>query len=123
MTRLRLWIAGTALGCFVAGMNVGLVAPRLFAAEDPRAVAADENYVNKMVAEYGLSDRQEKSLRMVLQKWREEEVAAFRSAEVRLLPPAVQGELRQARGRMERRVKAVLDEQQRARYDLDTKPK
>jgi len=122
VNRLRLWILGTALGSFAAGMNVGLVAPRLFAAEDHRVVAADEAYARSIAADYGLTRGQEASLRMVLQQWREEEISAFRTAETSMLPPAIQTKLLVARGKVEQRIRAVLDEDQRARYDLATRP-
>ena len=122
MNRLGVWILGTALGSFAAGMNVGLVAPELFASDDPRAVAGDEAYVNSLAADYGLSGAQQASLRMVMQKWREEEVMAFRTAEIAMLPAQIQKELLKARGRLEKRIRAVMDEEQRARYDHATRP-
>ncbi len=121
MNRLRLWILGAALGSFAAGMNLGLVAPKLFAAEDHR-ITGDEAYVRSIAADYGLTSQQETSLRMVMQTWRDEEVSVFRSAaEHSMLPPAIQSQLLAASGRLERRIVAILDEDQRARYRVDTK--
>lgn len=127
MKRLRLWILGTALGSFAAGMNVGLVAPSLFAAEDPESMANDKAndkaYVRQIVDDYGLSGAQEASLRLVLQQWRQDEISAFRTADTSMLPDGIQSQLLKAGALLERRTRAILDEDQQARYDLATRPK
>lgn len=118
MKRLRLWILGAALGSFLAGMNVGLAAPRLFADPEP---TPDDDYVHSMVADYGLSTEQHRLLRFAMLKWREEELALIKTVEADQLPAVIQGRLLQARGKMERRIFAILDEEQRERYDLATR--
>lgn len=123
MKRLGLWILGAALGSFAAGMNVGLVAPGLIAACGKGPAGLDSDYVARLVVDYGLTARQEQSVRLVLQRCHEEEMAAFRNAEASTLPQAIQNKLLEARGRMEKRIRAALDAEQRARYDLDSRPK
>lgn len=124
MKQLRFWILGASLGSFLAGMNVGLVVTRWMAGDGiATGPDSDQSYVRSLVLDYSLTAAQERSLRFVLQRCREEEEAAFRSAEPALLPPPVQNQLLAARGRMEQRIRALLDAEQRARYDLDSRPK
>lgn len=123
MKRLRLWILGATLGSFLAGMNAGLVIPRWMAGDHAAARDTDQAYVRSLVADFALRADQERSLWFVLERCREEEEAAFRSAEPSLLPPSLQTQLLEARGRREQRFRALLDPEQRARYDLVSRPK
>ena len=123
MKRLGFWILGAAAGSFAAGLNLGLMVPELMAATDAEHVSSDELFVRSMVADYGLSARQEKSLRLVLQKRRDDEFGVFRRAEFSQLPAAIQNRLLAVRDQAQRRIRAILDETQRARYDRATKPK
>lgn len=124
MKRLRLWILGATLGSFLAGMNAGLVIPRWLTSDhDAAGPESDQAYVRSLVADFALRADQERRLRFVLQRCREEEEAAYRSAEPALLPPSLQTQLLEARGRMEQRIRALLDPEQRARYDLVSRPK
>jgi len=75
------------------------------------------------VADYDLDPDQQRSLRLVLMKWREEEIAVIESVDPAQLPPGARREMLAARGRLERRIRAILDEEQRARYDLAIQPK
>lgn len=124
MRHLRLWILGAALGSFAAGMNVGFVVPGLFAS--PTEVSAetrhDLEYVERLAATYGLSADQQRRVRLVLQALHDEELAALRSAEAAMLPPAVQKQINDARSRVQQRIRAVLTDPQRARYDIDSTP-
>ncbi len=120
MNRVRLWILGAALGSFAAGMSTGLLIPKVFAGEDG-VPAVDAEYVRDIVAKYGLTASQERSLRLVLSSWRQEEFRVLTSAEAAQLPPQIQNRLLAARSRLEQRTRALLDEQQRARYDLESR--
>ena len=122
MKRLQLWILAAALGSFAAGMNVGLAAPSSLAATDAADDSADDAYVHAMVSDYDLSRAQQAGLRMVLQSCRQAEMAAFRTAEIEMLPESIQRALLQARDLCERRIQAILDDGQRARYELATRP-
>lgn len=125
MRHLRLWILGAALGSFVAGMNVGLVVPRVLAgdeAELPDYVRHDLDYVERLAATYGLSGDQQHRLRLVLQALHDEEFGALRSAEAAQLPLPVQKQVNEARSRAQLRIRAVLTDAQRARYDIDSRP-
>lgn len=121
--RLGLWILGASVGCFAAGMNIGLLAPGLIDACSKPAPGPDTEFLAKLVADYGLTAKQERSVRLVLERCFEEEGAALRRVDVSTLPPAIQSEVLAARGRMEQRFRAVLDAGQRERYDNDSRPK
>lgn len=121
MNRVRLWILGAALGSFAAGMIVGVVVPRVVAAETG-VLSADAGYVRDMVASYGLSAAQERSLRLVLQAWRDDEIAILKSAEATQLPEPIQRRLLAARSQLEKRIRTLLDPQQRLRYDAASRP-
>lgn len=128
MNRARLWILGAALGSFAAGMNVGLAIPGARAAFDgdvgvPAYVQEDQDYVRQIVRRYGLSSAQERSLRLVVQAAREEELQALSSAEAAQLPAALQNKLLAARSRAEQRLRVLLTEAQCARYDADSRPR
>lgn len=123
MSRLGLWIAAAVVGGFAAGLNLGLVAPDLLAATDAAAAGEDEEYVHDMVRDYGLSAAQERSLRLVLRRADDERNAAYRSFALAELPPAIVSAIRDVNGRLEQRIRAVLDEGQRSRYDRATRPK
>ena len=123
MNRLRLWILGAALGSFLAGMNVGLVIPKVVVAYDATAgVPEYEDYVRRIAAEYKLSAAQEHSLRLVMQAEEEEVNRALRSADMAQLPPPIRSKLLAARSKSERRMRAMLTDAQRERYDLDSRP-
>ncbi|MCA8954045.1 MAG: hypothetical protein KDE27_31345 [Planctomycetes bacterium] len=121
--RLGIWILGAAAGSFLAGVNLGLAAPGLLAASDGGPTGNDEFFVQAMVADYGLSARQEKSLRLVMQKRREDELSVFSGADFSMLPPPIQNQLLDVREKEKRRIRAILDDDQRARYDLATRTK
>lgn len=121
MNRVQVWILGAALGSFAAGMCVGSVLPQVMAAENG-APSADSDYVRDLVATYGLSNAQERTLRLVLQSSREEEIAVLKSAEATQLPEPIQRLLLQARSKLESRIRALLDDEQRARYDRASRP-
>lgn len=125
MRHLRLWILGAALGSFGAGMNVGLLIPKLAAGDEallPDHLRHDLNYVERMVGSYGLSAEQARTLRQVLQAMRDEELKVLREADTAQLPRALQSKLLAARDRAEQRLRAVLTPQQRHRYDQDSRP-
>lgn len=121
MNRVQLWILGAALGSFAAGMSVGVLVPQVFASESD-APFVDAGYVQEIVSKYGLSPDQERSLRLVLESWRLEEFQVLTSTEATQLPPQIQNRLLAARSRLEQRTRALLDEQQRARYDVESRP-
>ncbi len=118
MKRARLWTLGAALGSFAAGINVGFLVPRVFAAESA-APAPEQEYVRQLVAKYGLCANQERSLRLVMQRDREEEIAVALSVETSQLPPAAQSRILWKNHRTEQRIRALLDDPQRERYDLE----
>jgi hypothetical protein len=123
--RVPLWILGATLGSFAAGMNVGLVLPKVFAADSwstNGAPPAEAEYVRDLVARYGLSAAQERSLRFVLLSDREEQIAVYSRSELSQLPPAIRNQVLLVRSRTEQRIRAVLDADQRARFDADSRP-
>ena len=120
---LTFWILGAASGCFLAGFNVGLATPDIMAAAAPTVQDQDELFVRQIVADYGLDKKQERSLRFVMQRLRTDEVQIFRRAEFSMLPSSIQNQLLRVREQQKARIRAILDDDQRARYDLATKPK
>lgn len=121
MKRVPLWILGATLGSFAAGMNVGLVLPKVFAADGGSRTPEGE-YVRDLVERYQLTAAQERSLRLVLQSAHDEEIAIYSGAEPSQLPPAIRNRVLAVRGRTEQRIRAVLDDGQRARFDADSRP-
>ena len=129
MNGARSWMLAAAAGCFAAGAGVGLLIPRLAEAEEmPRSAHAreqDEKLVRDLVADHGLSDSQARSLRLILQDQREQEdqvIATLLSTEADDLPPATKNRLRSLRFTTTQRIRVVLDPQQRARYDQESRP-
>ena len=120
-----------AAGCFAAGTGVGLLIPR-FAEPDAmpwgeqeeyeQRRIQDEDHVCKLVADYGLTDSQARSLRLIMQNQLEQEIALRLSAAADELSEATKHRLRSLSLQTTRRILAVLDPQQRARYDLESRP-
>lgn len=116
MRRARFWILGTTLGCFAAGMTLGLAIGR--SATEPTTTASpDAEYVARFTRDFRLTDEQAGLLRMVLQRRRDEELEVFRTTDQAQLPATVQAQLQAARDREEQRIRRLLDERQRAEYD------
>jgi hypothetical protein len=117
--RLPLWILGAALGSFAAGMNLGPALHRGFGAADAAAVADDDlAYVRRLVEDYGLTRAQERSLRMVISTRNHEELEVLRTAQAAAeLPPSIQNPIRAVRARAYQRIRALLDDEQRRRFD------
>jgi|RhiMethySRZTD1v2_1073278.scaffolds.fasta_scaffold00700_14 hypothetical protein len=119
-----------AAGCFAAGTAVGLLIPRFAEAEampssSARAREQDEKLVRDLVADLGLSGTQERSLRLILQDQREQEdqvIDRLLTTEANDLPLATKNRLLWLRNRTTQRILVVLDPQQRARYERETKP-
>lgn len=121
MNRARLWILGAALGSFAAGMNVGLLVPKVLASGTD-VPAPESEYVRDLAAKYALTSDQERRIRLVLQGGRNEEINVLSSTEATQLPPPIHNRLLAVRSRTEQRIRAVLDDEQRARYDVDSRP-
>lgn len=102
-------------------MNVGLVLPKVLAA-DHGAPTPDAEYVRDLVETYGLTATQERSLRLVMLSDREEEMAVYRGSEPSQLPPEIHRNVLAVRSRTLQRIRRVLDDEQRARFDRDSRP-
>lgn len=119
MNAAQRWILACAVGCFAAGMATGIAASRIWPgccgaeADDE----ADEQYARQLAADYGLSTAQLRTLRLVLRARHDEELAVFRRADFAQLPPRLQAELSQARRQERLRIRQLLDEDQRGRFD------
>lgn len=120
MASLRTWILAVACGSFAAGAVVGWIgsAHAHGSSSPPEEVA----YAADVIERYGLDNSQQWRLRAVLQNAREKEIEILKSAQVSELPPEVMRRLLDLRGRTEQYVRAVLDDEQRARYDRDSRP-
>lgn len=120
MDALRAWIVGVAAASFAAGLATGLLlAPGNVAAGAP---PAEQSYLDDLTARYGLRAPQQRQLRFVLQHQREREIAILLGAEGSQLPQPQMGELLALRTATEQRIRALLDDEQRARYDRDSRP-
>lgn len=128
MRHLRWWILAAAFGTFAAGMSVGLAIPRVEAAmRDGSATtdgdnARDAEYARDFAARYDLNGQQQRSFGMVLLSGRNEQLAILGQTDISQLPDPIRNRLLEARRRTERRVRALLDDEQRARYDRDSRP-
>lgn len=124
MNQARRWILAATLGCFAAGMSVGTAVPGVVHAwgDGGGIEDSDEQYVRDLVADYGLDRAQERSLRIVMQSGQREEFLAFRTADFAALPPQLQARLSAIRGKKEQRIRALLNDTQRAKYDAQARP-
>jgi hypothetical protein len=115
----RLWILLCAMGCFLAGMLLGLSIPGIAAAcrADTGAESPDGQYVRQMAADFGLSAAQQQALHAVLQRHRDEQLAVFRHASFEQLPEALRMELTAARRRQTERIHELLNDEQQRLYD------
>jgi hypothetical protein len=117
---LRAWIVGVAAASFAAGLATGVfLTPGNVAAGAP---PAEQSYVDDLSARYGLRPAQQRQLRFVLQHQREREIAILLGAEGSQLPQPQMGEMLALRTATEQRIRALLDDEQRARYDRDSRP-
>lgn len=121
MASLRAWILGVAAASFAAGIAAGLaLAPvRVAGAEAP---PAEQAFTDDLVQRYGLRSAQARQLRLVLQHQREREIAILLGAQGSQLPQPQMGEMLALRMATEQRIRALLDDEQRARYDRDSRP-
>src|SRR5262245_56091364 len=120
MVPLRLWIVGVALGSFATGLIVGGMLPGARAASV--AMHDDNEQALELRDRYQLTESQFRSVRMVLQKNREDELAIWLGAQQSQLPQELMGRLLQVRDKTKKRIRMVLDDEQRARYDEDCRP-
>jgi hypothetical protein len=114
-----------AAGCFAAGTGVGLLIPRLAEREAMPKDAQDEKHACDLVADLALTESQARTLRLILQDLREQEeraIAQLLNTEADLLPPATKNRLLWLRKQTTDRIRVMLDPQQRARYDLESRP-
>ena len=121
MDTLLKWIVVLALGSFAAGCVVGHVVSDAVASGN-EVPASEHAYVADLSANYGLDARQQHRLYLVLQHDREAEIATLKSAQESQLPPELIGKLKLQRSRTDQRIRALLDDEQRARYDRDSRP-
>jgi hypothetical protein len=121
MDPLRLWILGVALGSFAAGMIVGHTLP-MTAATASATPPEDLAFAAELAERYGLSDEQHRQLRMVLQYAYEKDIGIWRSAQFSQLPPQLMREKLALSTATEARIRRLLTDEQRARYDRDSRP-
>jgi hypothetical protein len=114
----RLWVLGSAVGCFVAGMAGGLALPDVMhacCAQDPQD--PDAAYVQRMTEDFRLDPAQQRSLRMVLESCQRQELEVFHRARYESLPESLKNQLREARAQKEQRIRVLLTPEQRRLYD------
>ena len=116
------WILSAALGCFVAGMVVGLVAPGIVETLTGSGSAPDPDtaYVRKLAADFGLTGAQERSLAMVVECRRKAEDEVVRkAASADQLPEPLKNQLQKVRRQATERIRYVLTREQRERFDRE----
>lgn len=121
MKHLRWWILAAAFGTFAAGMSVGAAIPRVQAAwsDRPSGREVDFGYARSLADTYGLDAEQQRILGMVMLSSRAEEESVLAELSLSQLPAETQRRLLSVRSRTEKRVRAVLSDKQRERYDRD----
>lgn len=121
MASLRLWIAAVAVGCFAAGMVVGnVISGRSGAVESEPSF--DLAYAEQLVADYQLDAAQVRSLQIVLQAWQAEEKAIRQAIAWTELPEPLQRKLLAAGAKTGKRIRALLNPEQRLAYDRASLP-
>ena len=121
MASLRLWIVAVAVGCFAAGMVVGnVIGGRSGAVENEPSF--DLAYAEQLVADYQLDAEQARSLRIVLQAWQAEEEAIRLAIAWTEMPEPLQRKLLAAGAKTGKRIRALLNPEQRLAYDRDSLP-
>lgn len=121
MEALRKWIVTLAAGCFASGALVGHAFCKT-TASGLEVPASDRLLEADITSNYGLDARQQHRLRLVLQHGREEEIAIFANAHESMLSKPLLSRVLKARNQTEQRIRALLDDEQRARYDRESRP-
>ena len=106
-----------ALGCFAAGIVVGIVLPKTFAAE--RRLDTPQEDAQFLADKYGLSAEQYHRLVMVFEEYHRVDLNILRSANPSELHDDIRAERLLNSRKADQRVRFVLDEKQRALYDRD----
>ncbi|MEY4829186.1 MAG: hypothetical protein RLZZ562_982 [Planctomycetota bacterium] len=100
-----MFLGATILSTAVAGRSEDV-------AGDP-----DAHYVQQMAQDFGLTGRQQQSLRVVMQRYRDEQLQVFRHADFDQLPESLRAEMTAARRRQSERIRELLDDEQRRRFE------
>ena len=106
-----------ALGGFAAGIVVGIVLPKTFAAE--RRLETPQEDAQFLADKYGLSAEQYHRLVMVFEEYHRVDLNILRSANPSELHDDIRAERLLNSRKADQRVRFVLDEKQRALYDRD----
>ncbi|MFY9345161.1 MAG: hypothetical protein WAT39_21910 [Planctomycetota bacterium] len=120
MDALLKWLGALAIGSFTSGAVVGHVVTDVVASSD--LPPSEQAFLAELTEMFGLDARQQHRLHLLLQHAQEEENATWGSVQMSQLPPEVSGRLKAQRSRTEQRFRALLDDEQRARYDRDSRP-
>ena len=118
---VRVWILAVALGSFAAGMVAGLTLPEMIAA-DRAPQTPEQQYARDLAERYGLTSQQQRSLALVLRNDREQQLEILSSADWSQLPAALRSRRLAGQRLTEQRIRALLDEHQRLKYDRDSRP-
>ena len=110
-----------ALGCFATGMVIGSVCTKQVI-QGQALPEPEHRYVEGLVADYGLSAAQVRSLQIVLQAERAEEQALRQGIGWNDLPPGAQAHLLAAKARTRQRILALLDPEQRVAFERNSQP-
>jgi hypothetical protein len=116
MAAAHAWIVAVAVGA--AGL--GVLGGRLWATHTTAAQAPDDVYAEYLISTYSLSRQQVRSLRLVLAADRASNDEILRALKIHELPPELQARQSHAKHLTRERIRALLDDEQRRRYDRDS---
>lgn len=123
MKTARLWLLLAAVSSFVAGISVGLAAPKLglHAAERAAQQDPDEQFIQQLTELCALDAGQVRLLRMILAS-HESELRDIRRRYYDQFPVSFRRESSMAGSRMDMRVLGMLKDPQRKSYQAINRP-
>ena len=110
-----------ALVSFATGMVVGFAVPEMLAA-DHSQTSKPVQFANDLDERYSLSADQRRSVVMVFEQDQLRELEILKDADWSQLPQSLRSERLAAKRKTEQRIRFVLDDEQRALYDRDSRP-
>jgi len=117
---VRIWILAVALGSFAAGAVMGYLLPDVWAL-DAATQATPEQEASEIARKYGLSDEQYRRLVLVFEEQERQDLKILRAAKPHQLGADLTNKRLLQSRKTQQRIRFVLDEQQRALYDRDSR--
>lgn len=121
MNRVVAWVVAAVLAALAAGFALGLATCRAVEPSEPiELLAADAEVVNRFAADFGLRREQVTLLRAILRNLRDSKEDVLRRY-AQKLPEDVREKLADAHEVADKRIKFMLDADQRRRYEQQRK--